>query len=104
VPRLPWEGRPAPHSLLIPIRGRILCRVAFGLAAPAPGAWLGRTQRVSTPIPRVEEMSRCKPEVVPDDFKNDDPGVQRIVDFLKLGEKTMLYWHLTRRLPPALQE
>ena len=44
-------------------------------------------------------MSRCKPDVVSVKFKNPDPGVQRVVEILELGERTILYWHLIRSLP-----
>ena len=44
-------------------------------------------------------MPRCKPDVVSVKFKNPDPGVQRIVEILKLGKRTVLYGLLIRHLP-----
>jgi hypothetical protein len=41
-------------------------------------------------------MSQPEPKPVGLDFKNPDPGVQRIVEFLELGERTVLYTYLVK--------
>jgi hypothetical protein len=38
-------------------------------------------------------------EGVPVDFKNPDPGVQRIVELLEFGERTVPYWYFVVHFP-----
>jgi hypothetical protein len=44
-------------------------------------------------------MTRCKPDVVSVKFKNPDPGVQRVVQILERGERTVPYWWFINRFP-----